>query len=100
MVRPVEGYITSQGNFFDDENEAELYEAGYELTLLCDRLFERVQGKVRDKEGFSKMVMEALWDNKKAVKAYLKAKEEGEKPTTEPVVKDEKTVENNHDEVR
>jgi hypothetical protein len=31
MVRPVEGYITSQGQYFDTEAKATLYEAGFDL---------------------------------------------------------------------
>lgn len=91
MVRPVEGFITSQGKFFDEADEAEMYEAKYELTILCERLYESIQGKVRDQKGFSESVMNALWVNRKTVKAYIKSREAIEKPDTELVVETDKT---------
>lgn len=35
MSRPVSGFLTSQGQFFDTKEEADFYDAAYELNVAC-----------------------------------------------------------------
>lgn len=75
MTRPVQGYQTTQGAFFDTEMEANLYEATYDLEVAAT---EAVAEFVPNEEHFTESLVAGIkafiTDNKELVRKYIDAR--------------------------
>lgn len=76
MARPVSGFLSSFGEFFETEAEANLHETSRELNQVFRRIFRQVDnGDWSDDEVdlAVEVIMDALKDYAPLVKAYVEA---------------------------
>lgn len=78
MTRPVSGFQTSQGKFFDTEEEANLYEASFDLneaTTAAVRSFEpETIGDFPIEDSLVKGITSFIASNEKLISKYLNAR--------------------------
>jgi len=75
MVRPVQGFVTSQGKYFDDQKEADYYEASFELNAtLFKLLVDRYGLSKDDAASICQQIIDDLWSNRKIIEEYLNAR--------------------------
>lgn len=77
MARPVSGYQTSQGNFFETEEEANLFEATYELDMVTTASVRKQFGDETTQEHvevISTGLRGFIEDNEKIIREFLDAR--------------------------
>lgn len=75
MSRPVSGFLTSQGQFFDTKEEADFYDAAYELNVAClkavrDHGYEDEEQASTVAEGIQRFIS----DNAPVIEEFLSTK--------------------------
>ena len=77
MARPVTGYQTSQGNFFETEEEANLFEATYELDMVTTASVRKQFGDETTQEHvevISTGLRSFIENNEKVIREFLDAR--------------------------
>lgn len=105
MARPVQGFLTSQGKFFDTKEEADFYDASYELDVAIikaaeslgiedDAQTQSISKGIRDFITANAATIEELLSTRKALANVGKSDEldgptADHNPTDDPPVRDE-----------
>lgn len=77
MARPVNGYMSSQGQFFDTEAQADLYDATYELTQAATAAVRKEFGDDRSQEDINTIadgIRSFITENERVIREYLDAR--------------------------
>jgi len=78
MTRPVTGFQTSQGNFFETEAEANLFEASYELHEATTTAVHNFEPRPADDQSFEDSLVEGIKafiaSHERIIRKYLDAR--------------------------
>lgn len=75
MTRPVSGFQTKQGAFFEEEKDADLYEAAYDLEMaLTEAVVEFVPDETHFAESLVAGITAFITNNKEIVRKFIDAR--------------------------
>lgn len=75
MSRPVSGFLTSQGQFFETQQEADFYDATYELNRAATRAVAEHGGfDAEQADSIAEGIKAFIGDNEKVIREYLNAR--------------------------
>jgi hypothetical protein len=78
MPRPVTGYLTSQGKYFDSEREATLYELSFEVNKQIRKYLKAIGVTGEYEEGSANQILAFIIDNETLLSDYLLARRASE----------------------